>query len=110
MAGITVKSFDRPDETEEYAHGRAAGVALGEESVWRSELASGWSWDTDVKPYTEGLQSCPLYHREYVLDGQIRYLMTDGTEVVGTPGQLLLIEPGHRAWVQGDRTCVLLDW
>ena len=42
--------------------------------------------------------------------GQIRYLMTDGTEEVGSPGDFLFIEPGHRAWVVGDETCVLIDW
>ena len=110
MAGITVKSFDDPDERAEFVHGRAAGVEVGDESVWRSELQPGWSWDEEVKPYTDGLEACPMYHREYVIAGQIRYLMTDGSQTIGRPGQFLYIEPGHRAWIEGDETCVLLDW
>jgi quercetin dioxygenase-like cupin family protein len=36
--------------------------------------------------------------------------MEDGTEIHARPGQFLFIEPGHRAWVEGDETAVLLDW
>jgi len=111
MAGITVKQFDAPDDTTDFIHGRAAGVVVGDdEQVWRSELEPGWSWDEEIKPYTDGLEACPLYHREFVIAGRIRYLMTDGTETIAEPGQLLFIEPGHRAWVEGNSTCVLLDW
>jgi len=111
MAGITARSFDQPDEVAEFVHGRGAAIAFGdEESVWRSELEPGWSWDEEIKPYSEGLESCPIYHREYVISGQMRYLMEDGTEIHARPGQFLFIEPGHRAWVEGDETAVLLDW
>ena len=51
-----------------------------------------------------------MTHREYVVAGRIRYLMTDGTDEIGEPGNYLFIQPGHRAWVIGDETCVLIDW
>jgi uncharacterized cupin superfamily protein len=44
------------------------------------------------------------------VSGRIRYLADDGSEVFGEPGDFLFIEPGHRAWVVGDETCVLIDW
>lgn len=110
MAGISKKNFDRPDNTLEFVHGRSQLVQIGDEEVWRSELQPGWSFDEDLKPYAKGATSCPLTHREYVASGQIRYLMEDGTEEVGVPGDFLFIEPGHRAWVVGDETCVLIDW
>lgn len=110
MAGIERKSLETPDETLEFVHGRAAVARIGEEEVWRSELSPGWNWDEDLAPYAEGAKSCPLIHREYVVAGRIRYLMDDGTVESGTPGDFLFIQPGHRAWVDGDETCVLLDW
>lgn len=110
MAGIIRKRLGEPDETLPFTHGRALLVRLGEEEVWRSELEGGWNWDEDLEPYAEGATSCPLTHREYVVAGSIRYLMDDGTEVVASPGDALFIEPGHRAWVVGDETCVLIDW
>ena len=110
MAGIAKKSLDNPDETYEFVHGRSLVVRLGDEEIWRSELGPGWNWDEDLKPYAEGATSCPMTHREYVVAGRIRYLMTDGTEEIGSRGDYLFIEPGHRAWVLGDETCVLIDW
>jgi hypothetical protein len=111
MAGITRKSFDSPDDTYEFVHGRSLVVRVdADEEVWRSELGPGWNWDEDLEPYAEGATSCPMTHREYVVAGRIRYLMEDGTEDVGTPGDFLFIQPGHRAWVLGDETCVLIDW
>ena len=43
------------------------------------------------------------------ISGHIRYLTDDGQELVAGPGDHLLIEPGHRAWVVGDEPCVTID-
>jgi hypothetical protein len=110
MAGIDRKSFDHPDETIPLAHGRTDIVRIGDQEVWRSTYTTGWNWDEDFKAFAGGAKSCPLTHREYVQSGRIRYLMDDGTEEIGTPGDYLFIQPGHRAWVDGDETCVLIDW
>lgn len=113
MAGITARNFQEPDDVADFVRGKAAGIMIDAdngESVWRSELQPGWSWDDEIKPYTDGLEACPMYHREYTLAGSMRYLMLDGTEVVTRPGDFLFIEPGHRAWVEGDQPAVLLDW
>jgi hypothetical protein len=110
MAGIEKKSLDKPDEVLEFIHGRSLVVSIGDEEVWRSELRAGWNWDEELKPWAQGATSCPMTHREYVIAGRIRYLMDDGTEEVGEPGDYLFIQPGHRAWVVGDETCVLIDW
>jgi Cupin domain len=111
VADIQRKALDQPDDTLPFKHGQAVLVHIGEdEEVWRSELEPGWNWDEDLEPYAEGATSCPLTHREYVVSGQIRYLMLDGTEIVASPGDALFIPPGHRAWVVGDERCVLIDW
>jgi len=110
MATIIRRSFAEPNDEMPFAHGRAVFVDIGGEEVWRSELEPGWNWDEDLKPYAEGATSCPLTHREYVVSGRIRYLMTDGTEIEARQGDVLFIPPGHRAWVLGDETCVLIDW
>jgi ethanolamine utilization protein EutQ (cupin superfamily) len=109
-SGILRRRFDEPDETLRFRHGHSVVVALGGEEVWRSELQPGWSWDEDLGPYAQGATSCPLTHREVVMSGRIRYLMTDGAELEAGPGDVLFIPPGHRAWVLGDERCVLIDW
>jgi hypothetical protein len=110
VAGIIRKSLERPETVMEFVHGRAVAVQIGDEMVWRSELTAGWSWDEDLKPWAGDATSCPYTHREYVVQGRVRYLMTDGTEEHGTPGDFLVILPGHRAWTEGEETCVLIDW
>lgn len=110
MAGITVRSLDEPDEVIDYdGDGEAQGVAVDDSVVWRSTLRPGWSWERNAKPYA-GTDFCPMYHREYVISGRIRYRMADGTEAEGGPGDHLVIEPGHAAEVVGEEPCVLIDW
>jgi hypothetical protein len=108
--GVIRKSFDDPDQAFDYLHGSTAGVQAGDSVVWRSTLNPGWSWDTDVKPFTEGLTSCPMDHRELIVSGRIKYVMLDGTTVIGQPGDHLRVYPGHRAWVEGEEPCVCIDW
>jgi mannose-6-phosphate isomerase-like protein (cupin superfamily) len=112
MPGIDRKRFDSPDESFALAHGRMRQLNLGDdgEPIWLSEYQPGWNWHEDFAPYAEGATSCAMTHREYVLAGRIRYQMDDGSEVVAEAGDVLFIRPGHRAWVEGDETCVLLDW
>src|SRR6266568_9080837 len=83
MVGIERKSFDSPDDEIKLPHGRMRVVLVADESVWRSELGPGWTWDDDMKPLAGGAASCPLTHREYVVSGRIRYHSDDGTEVTG---------------------------
>jgi hypothetical protein len=110
MAGIERKSFDRSDEVIDLKHGRMEVLRVGDEEVWRSDLAPGWSWDEDLQAFAGGASSCPMTHREYVVAGSIRYLMDDGQEVTAKAGDQLFIPPGHRGWVVGDENCVLIDW
>jgi hypothetical protein len=109
---IIVKNLDRPDESFEYDRDGGTGgyTIVGNSMVSRSVLNPGWSWDTHVKPYTDGDESCSLSHREYVVSGRIRYLTDEGDEVEAGPGDHLWIGPGHRAWVLGDEPCVTIDF
>jgi len=104
------KSFDEPDATEEYnGDGEAEGVQVGETVVWRSVLKPGWSWLKNAKPRT-GVDFCPAYHNEYVVQGRIVYRLTNGTSVEGKAGDFLVIEPGHQGEVVGEEDCILIDW
>lgn len=118
MAGIERGNFDEPDDSADYGEqGKAAKLTLGmtgfglggESTVWLSTLEPGWSWLRNIKPDVP-FDDCPLHHREYVVSGQIRYEMADGTRVDARAGDHLLIEPGHLAEVIGVETCVLVDW
>ena len=107
---IFKKSLDDPDATDEFGEqGASEGVQVGESVLWRSRLKPGWSWERNVKPHN-GMDACPMHHREYVVAGQIRYRLTDGSVVEAKAGDHLVIEPGHMGEVIGDEVCVLIDW
>lgn len=111
MATIMAKRFDEQDEVLELGDkGRSEIVTINDVMVVRSILEPGWSWLEHIKPTAEGLENCPLHHREYVVAGRIRYEMVDGGSVEAGPGTYLDIEPGHLASVVGDETCVVIDW
>jgi quercetin dioxygenase-like cupin family protein len=108
---IKSKRFEEPDEAMKFGDkGRSEVVTLDDVMVVRSTLEPGWSWAEHIQPMTDGLESCPLHHREYVVAGRIRYDTVDGGSVEAGPGTYLDIEPGHLASVVGDETCVVIDW
>ena len=111
MGGISRRSFDQPDERIVGADGSSTEIiAISEDAmVMRSVMQPGWSW---FEQFGEGQPgaTCPMEHREVIVSGRIRYLTSDGTELIGEPGDYLEIHPGHLAWVVGDEPCVAIDW
>jgi hypothetical protein len=45
-----------------------------------------------------------------VNSGRMRIRMDDGTEDEFGPGDVMVVPPGHDAWVLGDEACVVIDW
>jgi len=110
MAGVTVKSLDRPDESRKPSdRGRIDLVTLGEVTVGRAVFQPGWRWSEDVKAVT-GTELCEVTHTGYVVSGREGVRMADGSEVELVPGDAFVIGPGHDAWVIGDEPCVTLDF
>jgi hypothetical protein len=112
MAGVEVRRFDAPDDVWDFGErGRSEIVRVGGAMVVRSILEPGWNWVDDIKPQADGLENCPLHHRELVIAGRIRYEVVEtGEAVEASAGSYLDIQPGHLASVVGDETCVLVDF
>ncbi|GAA0220869.1 cupin domain-containing protein [Saccharothrix mutabilis subsp. mutabilis] len=109
MSTLAAKSLESPEETRRFPHGHIDLVTLGGTTAGRAEFEPGWRWSTDVKPIA-GTESCQSLHTGYVLSGRMRVRMDDGTEAEAGPGDAVLIEPGHDAWIVGDEKCVMLDF
>jgi hypothetical protein len=103
------KSFDSPDETREFPHGRAEILNIGGGEVGRLVFEPGWRWSNDVKPIA-GTASCEAPHFQYHLSGRLAIRMDDGTEFVAGPGAITSLPSGHDAWVVGDESVVVVDW
>jgi hypothetical protein len=109
VASLEKHSIDTPQETRPFqAHGHMDVVTLGDFTLGKGTFEPGWRWSEDVKPIA-GTDSCQTRHTGVVLSGQMTVRMDDGTEDTLSAGDVVLIEPGHDAWVDGDEACVLYD-
>ena len=111
MAGLTRKSADQPDEVRQMKNGkgRLELVDLGTGLVARATFEPGWRWSDHVKPMA-GTDSCQSAHVGYVMSGSMHIVMDDGEEIDIGPGDFMVADPGHDAWVTGIEACVIIDW
>jgi mannose-6-phosphate isomerase-like protein (cupin superfamily) len=101
--------ISNPHEVRPYkAHGHMDVVTLGDFTLGRGTFEPGWKWSEDVKPIA-GTDSCQVHHTGYCLQGTMTIRLDDGTELTIGPGDVVDIDPGHDAWVDGDEACVFLD-
>ena len=103
------RSFQAPDETREFPHGRAEIVKIGGGEVGRLVFEPGWRWSNDVKPIA-GTESCEAPHFQYHVSGRLRIRMDDGSEIEAGPGDVTSLPSGHDARVVGDEAVVTVDW
>lgn len=110
MTGQTAesKSLDQPEETRNFPKGRMELVTIGGVTMGRATFEPGWKWSECVKPIAK-TDSCQAAHVGYVISGEMKAVMDDGTEFDFGPGDAMSIPPGHDAWIVGDEQCVLID-
>ena len=86
--------------------------------VWATELVAqgacgtvqpGWKWSKDIKPIV-GTESCQAKHIGVIVEGTVTCRHNDGTEVTYSGGDAYAIEPGHDAWVVGDKPAVAYEF
>lgn len=109
MAAGQVKSLDGPDEETSFPLGHGHVVRLAGLTVGRSIHEPGWRWSEHLRPMA-GTDSCRSHHVGYIVSGRMRWILDDGTELEGGPGDAFDIPPGHDSMVIGDERAVTLDW
>ena len=109
MAKIEVRSFDTPDEHREIPNGELDSVRFGSSTFGRSVFQPGWRWSNDVKPIVQ-TERCMMRHTGLILSGSLVVQDDDGNETTVEGGDVILIEPGHDAWVLGDEPAVIVDF
>ena len=106
MAGMTVKQFDKADETRTPDKTKMEVVDLGSGGkAARMSLEPGWKWSECIKPVVGG-DSCQAHHVGVLVSGTLHVAHNDGTEADLTAGSAYEILPGHDAWVVGDAPVV----
>jgi hypothetical protein len=104
-----LRNIDKPHETRPFqAHGHVDVVTLADFTIGRGVFEPGWRWSEDVRPIA-GTDTCQVRHTGMCLSGAMTIRMDDGTEISMSAGDVVVIEPGHDAWVVGDEPCVMVD-
>ena len=103
------KNFSSPDEVRKFEKGKLELINIGGSFVGRFTLEPGWRWSKHVKPIAK-TELCEVPHSQYLVSGRMRILMADGNESEAGPGEVVIIPPGHDAWVVGDEPVVAVDW
>ena len=105
MAGITLGSFDAPDEARTPPRTRVEVVRLAWQTAARFTFQPGWRWSQSIKPVV-GTESCQVRPVGAIVSGRLHVVHDDGTEGDAGLGDAYVIEPGHDAWVVGDERFV----
>ena len=105
---VEAKTFDAPDETVTFEHGRVHIVTVGSLTIGYERQEPGWRWSEHVKPIV-GTEWCEFHHAMYVLSGTMRVLTREGETRDIVAGEVVDIGPGHDAWVVGDEPVVSID-
>ncbi|MEO7101071.1 MAG: cupin domain-containing protein [Luteolibacter sp.] len=106
---VELKNFETPDEVREFPLGRLELVTIGGATVGRGTFQPGWHWAESVQPIAK-TDSCQAPHFQYQVAGVMRVRMDDGTEFDSKAGDVVMIPPGHDAWVVGDEPVVVVDF
>ena len=109
MANLTIKSFDKPDETRKPDKTVVAVVDLGSSKAARLTTSSRAVRSQCIKPVVGG-ESCQVRHVGVITAGRMHVKHNDGTEGDAGPGDAYVIEPGHDAWVIGDEPVVAFEF
>jgi hypothetical protein len=103
------RSFQAPDETREFPHGRAEILKVGGGEVGRLVFQPGRRWSKDVKPIA-GTSSWEAPQFQYHVSGRLAIRVDDGTEFVAGPDDITALPSGHDDWVVGEEPVVTVDW
>jgi len=104
-ASLSVKSFDRADETRRPTKTTVEVVDLTASKAARLTLEPGWRWSECIQPVAGG-DACMARHVGTIVAGRLHVEHRDGATADLGPGDAYVIEPGHDAWVVGDERVV----
>lgn len=84
-------------------------VCAGSARVTRVIYPAGFRWSKNMKPFT-GTELCMHTHVGFLLRGKVHTVFPDGCVKEFVAPQVVMIEPGHDAWVEGDEPAVLVEF
>jgi hypothetical protein len=84
-------------------------VKAGLGRIKRMIYPPGTRWDTHLK-HLVSTDLCMHAHVGFLAQGHLQFRFSDGLIVDCIAPQVVVIEPGHDAWVVGDEAAVLIEF
>jgi hypothetical protein len=84
-------------------------VRAGNGRVKRAVYPPGFRWSTHMKPVSR-TEHCMHAHIGFLARGHIQGEYHDGCRFEYIAPQVVVLEPGHDAWVVGDEEAVLIQF
>jgi hypothetical protein len=84
-------------------------VAAANGQIKRVMYPPGFRWSTHMKPVV-GTELCMHGHVGFLSSGRVRGQYGDGCSFEFTAPQVVVLEPGHDAWVVGREPAVLIQF
>lgn len=84
-------------------------VRAGNARVKRMVYPRGFRWSTHMKAVA-GTDLCMHAHVGFLARGEIHIEYADGCTLEFTAPRVLVIEPGHDAWVVGEESAVVIEF
>jgi hypothetical protein len=81
----------------------------GEARVKRMIYPAGFRWSKDMKPVV-GTDLCMHAHVGFLARGRVHGEYADGCGFEYAAPRVVVLEPGHDAWVVGDEPAVLIQF
>ena len=84
-------------------------VKAGNGRIKRAIYPPGFRWSTHMKPVS-GTEYCMHAHVGFLARGHIQGEYPDGCKFEFVAPEVVVLEPGHDAWVVGDEEAVLIQF
>lgn len=103
-----LKKINNNENLRTFLDGSMRSVIILESiAIGRGEYLPGWRWSLHASPQTGKSSEA---HIGCVLSGKMAVRTASGKEIVIGPGEVFEVQPGHDAWVVGDKPCIALDF
>lgn len=103
MTAYFQASLLHPEEVRKLPKTEVSVVHLDQLEVLMAVFQPGWRWDDHVKPVV-GTQDCEAGHLLYAVSGKMIVQLPDGKQHLVVPGDVVLVDPHHTAWVPAGET------
>jgi hypothetical protein len=109
MSGDSLLAPIKGAEHQECGGVQLDTVRTGAARVKRAVYPVGFRWSKHIKP-TVGTDLCMHAHVGFLARGRIHMEFADGCVKEFAAPQVVVIEPGHDGWVEGNEPAVLIEF